>query len=289
MRIALLGVGAMHSRMAKNLIRAGFDLALYNRTSEACADLTALGAKAYATPCLAVEQADVVIAMVTDNDAARAVWLAPETGAVHGLSPRHIAIESSTLGVDCCQALAAAIQPTGAQFIDAPVMGSLPHAEQRQLIYLAGGNPQAIAQVQPVLQVNAKTVLHVGEQGAGMKLKLVANTLFALQLAAMAELMGVLQQTGLPLTQVAPLLEQLPVTSPVMTAALHLMRKGQFAPLFPVDLVVKDLGYMAQYAADAAAPAPLAEQTAAVFQQAQFEGLGWENITSVMKLYLESR
>ncbi len=109
MKIALLGIGAMQSRMAKNLLNAGFELALYNRTESACSDLTSLGATAYSSPRLAAEQADIVISMVTNDEAARTVWLAPETGAIHGLGKHHIAVESSTLSIGCIEELAETI------------------------------------------------------------------------------------------------------------------------------------------------------------------------------------
>lgn len=287
MKIALLGIGAMHFRIAQNLLHKGYELFIYNRTPKACEELVALGAVHCDSPYLATTQADVIISMVTNNEASSAIWLTPKHGAIHGLNSNKIAIECSTLSIEFCSSLAVKLQETGAQFIDAPVLGSRPQADQGQLIYLLGGDPQAIEKVRPVLEVTGKLLLHVGNQGDGMKLKLVVNTLFALQLAAASELLGVLEKSDLSIHQVVPLLEQLPITSPVLSTSLNLMAQGKFAPMFPVNLVEKDLGYMEKFANGQNAQATLTKQTRSLYQHAQAIGLGSENFTSIIKAFTE--
>ena len=143
-RIAVLGMGAMGSRIAQKLLKTNYQVIVYNRTADKAKLLVEQGAIYAAKPREAAEQADIVISMVTDDLASRAVWLDPETGAILGLSKNAIAIESSTLTVNWTRELAAAIAGHGAEFLDAPVVGSRPQADAGKLIYLVGGKAEIL-------------------------------------------------------------------------------------------------------------------------------------------------
>jgi 3-hydroxyisobutyrate dehydrogenase len=129
-QIAVLGAGEMGSRMAQNLLNK-------SRTRDKVMPLIEQGAVYVATPRNAAQQAEVVISMVTDDQASRTIWLTPETGAIAGLNETQIAIESSTLTVEWTKTLAAKIDRGGAAFLDAPVVGSRPQADAGKLIYRA--------------------------------------------------------------------------------------------------------------------------------------------------------
>lgn len=282
--IALLGLGAMGTRVAQNLLQAGYPLVVYNRTVDRAQALEAQGATVAPTPRTAAAQADVVMSMVTDDDASRSVWLDANTGALHSLKAGKIAIASSTLTVGWTQALAAQIQPTGAAFLDAPVVGSRPQAEAGKLIYLVGGDPEILAQVRPVLST-CGSVQAIGEIGQGMAMKLAVNVLFGIQVAALGEILGLLQRQGMTASQAMTCLGNTPVLSPATQGAGSLMVANQHAPLFPTQLAAKDLRYALAAAQSAGTELPMTIATQQVFRQAIDQGYGVQNLTAVAQLY----
>jgi 3-hydroxyisobutyrate dehydrogenase-like beta-hydroxyacid dehydrogenase len=287
-RIAILGTGAMGSRMAQNLLNANHQVIVYNRTPDKVKSLVDRGAIYAETPKEASEQADLVISMVIDNDVSRKVWLDPETGALAGLSKNAIAIESSTLTVDWTRELGREIERRGVAFLDAPVVGSRPQADAGKLIYLVGGEAETLDRVRDVLlSAGASTIHHVGSTSQGMAMKLAVNALFGIQVAALAEILGMLTKNGIDLAKAIECLGGLPVTSLAAKNAGNLMLTNNHAPLFPIDLVEKDFRYVIQtaQAVDASIPASSAIQN--IYQQAIANGYGGDNITGVAQLFTE--
>jgi 3-hydroxyisobutyrate dehydrogenase len=284
--VAILGLGAMGSRIAQNLLTAKIPVVVYNRTAAKAKPLIDLGAVDAATPREAAQQADFVISMVKDDEGSRQIWLAPETGAMAGLRKDAIAIESSTLTVNWTRALATAVEQQGAAFLDAPVVGSRPQAEAGKLVYLVGGQTETLAQAQSVLRTaGAATLHHVGAVGQGMAMKLAVNALFGIQVAALAELMGMLSKTGIQPEAAMTCLAELPVTSPAARAAGNLMVMNQHAPLFPIALVEKDFRYVTQTAQDLQTETPASTAVHHIYQTAIAKGLGNDNISSVVHLF----
>ncbi|MEO0988280.1 MAG: NAD(P)-dependent oxidoreductase [Cyanobacteria bacterium J06639_14] len=284
-RIAILGLGAMGSRMAMTLIKAGYDITVWNRSPLPAEALVAKGATLAASPKIAADSADVVISMVTDDDASRQVWLNPETGAVLGLRQDTIAIASSTLTVDWTMALASEIKHRGAKFLDAPVVGSRPQAEAGKLIYLVGGRAETLAKVEAILLSIGGSVHHIGPTGQGMAMKLAVNALFGIQVAALAEIIGMLDKHGISSTQAMACLGDLPVTSLAAKAAGGLMMANKHAPLFPIELVAKDFSYALQTATAFDALMPATTAICQVYQDAIAKGYGSDNITGVVQLF----
>ncbi|MDJ0945950.1 MAG: NAD(P)-dependent oxidoreductase [Kiloniellales bacterium] len=284
-RIAVLGLGAMGSRMAARLLAAGHEVSVYNRSPERGAPLEARGARRAATPREAASGAAVVIAMLRDDAASRTVWLDPETGALGGLGAGALAIESSTLTPGWVRDLAPAVAGTGARFLEAPVAGSRPQAEAGQLIYFLGGEAEAVAAARPVLEALGGAQHHVGPAGAAAVVKLAVNALFGIQVAAVAEILGLFRKAGLDAAAAAAVLGETPVLSPAAKGAAGLMLAGNFAPQFPIDLVAKDFGYVAAAAADAGAEMPIAAAVRQVYVRAAEAGLGGDNIAGVAQLF----
>lgn len=286
-RIALLGAGAMGSRMAQNLLKAQYKLIVYNRTADKVKPLIDQGAVYADSPKAAAEQADIVISMVTNNESSRNVWLDPKFGAALGLNETSIAIESSTLTVGYIRELAAAITQRGAALLDAPVVGSRPQAEAGKLIYLVGGESETLAQVQTVLSsAGASEIHHVGENGQGMAMKLAVNALFGIQIAALAEALGMLAKGGISGDRAMVLLGELPILSPAAKLAGNLMLTGNHTPLFPIELVEKDFRYAIARDQTSGATMPIATALQDVYQKAIAEGYGQDNITGVIQLFV---
>lgn len=267
--ITILGQGAMGSRMADRLAGAGHSVTRWSRST------------ATVTPREAVSGADVIIAMVRDDEASHAVWTGAD-GAIAGMGSDALAIDSSTLTVDWVRELAAMMASADRAFIDAPVLGSRPQAEAGALVHLIGGDAALVDRARPVLAAMGGAQLHAGPAGSGAALKLIANALFGIQVAAMGELIGRMPALGLDPAAAIDLLGSTPVLSPAAKGAATLMLADRHDPMFPVDLVSKDFGY-----AIGAAPGamPVTATTLAVFDRAQAAGLGDANLTAVARLY----
>jgi 3-hydroxyisobutyrate dehydrogenase len=270
LNITFLGQGAMGSRMADRLEAVGHKITRWNRTG------------ATQSPREAVSDADIVVAMVRDDAASRAVWLDPQTGALGGMKADALAIESSTLTVDYVRELATAMASADRRFIDAPVLGSRPQAEAGQLIHLIGGTPELVEKAIPVLAAMSGSQLYAGPVSSGAALKLIANTLFGIQVAAMAELIGRMKGLGLDPAGATDLLGQTPLLSMGAKGASGLMLAGKHDPMFPVDLVAKDFGYAL---GDQPSSMPVAAAALGVFQRTAEAGLSEQNLTSVATLY----
>ena len=278
-KITFLGLGAMGSRMAQNLITAGHDVCVWNRSPARCASLIKAGAKTAPTSKKAVNGAEIVISMLTDDDASRAVWLGKD-GALEGLAPNALAVESGTVSPTYIAELAQAIRAKGIAFIDAPVAGSLPQAQAGELVFLVGGGAQDVARFEPVALKMGKAVLHAGETGQGCVLKMIVNALLAVQTAAIGELLAYAKAQGLDPTTALALLAPTPVMSPAAQMSGTLILQGAHTPMFPIDLLVKDLGYLL---ADNDAPLVMSAVRTA-FQTAQTAGLGSKHITAVAQI-----
>lgn len=267
--VAVLGLGAMGSRMAINLSNAGHRVTVWNRTTEhAVALANSHDVTVSATPCSAADGADVVVSMVSDDDAAYRVWLDPDDGALSSLGTTATAIESSTLSSAGIATLGEAFAVAGRTFVEAPVVGSRPQAEAGGLFYLLGGDAPSIAAVQPIIDVNAGASKHVGPTGSATVMKLVINGLFASQVALLAEAVAVLERSTVDVPDAIELLSGLPITAPGLARILGLIGTRTYTPNFPVHLVTKDLRYLTAFARNVDAPTAVIDQAHRVFTDA---------------------
>lgn len=284
-RVAVLGIGAMGSRMARKLIEAGHSIAVWNRTAAACAPLVEAGAWLAQTPSMAVEQVDYAISMIRDDEASAAVWLDPQTGALAAMPPHAVGIESSTLTTAWVRSLSGRFEAAGIAFRDAPVAGSRPQAEAANLIYLVGGHANVLAGAEPILRAMGAAVHHVGPAGGGTTLKLAINAFFGVQVAALAEIIGLLGKAGIDFAHAIDIVAATPVCSPAAKGAAVSMLSGAFAAQLPVNLVAKDFDYALSTAETANAVMPITAAARAVFARGLCEGIGSDNLTSVVRLY----
>lgn len=283
-RIAFLGLGAMGQCMASRLVGAGREVAVWNR-SGVPASVPSLGGRAVARRRDAVDGADLVFSMVRDDEASRALWLAPEEGALAAMRAGAVVIECSTLTPGWVAELSREARGAGLDFIEAPVVGSRPQAEAGGLHFLAGGEAATVERVRPVLASMGSAVHHIGATPAGAYAKLIVNTLFGVQVAALAELLGFAGKARLDVGVLMQALGEMPVLSASAKAAAAGMVAGRFAPMFPVELVSKDLHYALAAAQEVGGPLPLARSASGVFEEGIARGLHEENLTAVAKLY----
>ena len=283
-KVTVLGTGAMGSRMTLSLIKAGHDVTVWNRSLSKTKLLQQAGAKVAQTPRLAAKDAEFVISMVRDDEASKQVWLS-DVGALSGMNKDAIAIESSTLTVAWTKELSKQFEQRGVGLIDAPVAGTLPQAEAAQLIYFVGGNVALFERAKPILETMGGKINYVGTVGSGMVIKLAVNSLFAMQIAALGELISMITQSGLDETQAVEILAATPVCSPAAKIAATAIVARKFAPLFPIELVEKDLGYAIKTAQENSTQLPLVAATQEIYATAIEQGYGGDNITGIAQLY----
>lgn len=277
----------MGGRIAKAIERNGYSVTVWNRTPDTAREAAAGSSIEVApTPRAAVAEADIVISMVTDDEASRQVWLDPTVGAMAAMPADSIAVESSTVTVDQIGALDREARRLDIGFVEAPVVGSRPQADAGSLLVLAGGHADAVAKARPVLNAYAGRVEEVGPAGHGAVLKLAINGLFGIQVAAYAEIVGLLQRTAVPEATAIELLASLPVTSPALERVLGLIHQRQFTPNFPVELVAKDFRYLRALANDLRSNTPLVESAGAVFDLGATAGEGQLDISGIAERYL---
>lgn len=279
-KIAVLGMGAMGSRMARRLVAAGHDVHVWNRSRPAAEAIA--GATVAPTPRVAAEGAQAVIAMLRDDEASRAVWCDAQIGALAAMQPGALAIESSTLTPVWVRDWGGAVQAAGAVPVEAPVSGSRPQANAGQLVYFLGGGADDVARAQAVLAPLGGAFHAVGPLGAGAVVKLATNTLLALQVGAWAEILPLLTREGLDLDVALGAMAGTSSWAPVAGYLTMLMRQGNHAPQFPIDLIAKDMAYVTSIGQ--AGDMPLAEALAARFETAKAAGLGDKNMSALVKL-----
>ena len=284
-KIAFLGLGSMGSRMATNLLAAGYDVTAWNRNLAHAERLVEAGATTRESPREAARGADFVMSMVTDDNASSAVWTDPETGAIAGLSPDATVIEMSTVSPDWIASLSKRVTATGACFLDAPVAGTLPQAENRQLIFFVGGDEEVFEIAKPVLGAMGGTIHHIGPIGYGLLFKLAVNGLLAVQIAAIAETLGLLSKSGLDPSKAMDILATLPIASPAGSGMGKLMIQRDFKPRFKIGLMAKDLRYATETAKARQSDLPVVGSARKVFEAARDSGAADDNVTAIAKLY----
>jgi 3-hydroxyisobutyrate dehydrogenase-like beta-hydroxyacid dehydrogenase len=282
--IAMLGLGAMGSRMAIQLARAGYEVIGWNRTAGISDAVAQAGVILAPSAAHAVRRADVVVAMLRDDDVSRHVWTDARDGVLQAMRPGTLAIECSTLSPAWTPRLAGHAQTAGLRFLEAPVVGSRPQAEGAQLIFLAAGAARDFEEAFPILSAMGKAAHHVGDIGAGARLKLAVNCLLVAQVVALAEVLATLRHE--PAADLAlQVLRETPVMSPAALGALGSMVGASYAPMFPVDLASKDLRYLLACAQELDLDASLLRAAGQVLAKAESSGLGGLHLTSVARLY----
>jgi 3-hydroxyisobutyrate dehydrogenase len=282
--VAFIGLGAMGRRMAGKLLAAGHTLTVYNRDAAQAVPLIERGARGAPSPRAAARGAETIVCMVSDDEAAKAIWLDEATGALAGLAPDAVAVECSTLSVACIEHLERRFADARRAFLAAPVLGSLPQAEARALVALAGGESGALERARPVLSAMAGRIVPLATNAQAAALKLAVNALFSAQVALFAELLGILRTVELEPAAILAAMTDLPTTSPALAGAAALIIKGDDAPRYPIRLVEKDLRYFMRLAPDGAS---VATAVAHDFARALAKGLGPCNISAIARLFQE--
>ena len=285
-RVALLGLGTMGSGVAQNLVKRGFPLHVYNRTREKAQPVLALGAHWADSPRAAAVQAEVILSVVGDDAASRAVWLGPE-GALAGAPPGAVIVECSTLSLDWIRELNGLARERSLGFVDAPLAGSKLVAEGGTLTLLVGAELAVLESIRPVLQAFSSNVIHFGPPGSGAAYKLINNMMAAVQLAALGEGIAMAEKAGLNMQTVMQAVSTGAVSSPIVKGKVQNVVTRSFGEVhFALRWMHKDLTYALRAADALGVPLPTAAAAREVYRMALQKGLAgmdWSAVTEVIR------
>ncbi len=279
-KIAFLGLGTMGSGMSGRLLDAGFPLTVWNRNPSRVDPLRQRGATPAGTPREAAANADVVIAMLADDDASRSVWTGAD-GAIEGLREDAVAIECSTLSPEWVADLATRVEDRGGAFLDAPVTGSKPQAAGGEMLFLVGGDADVLDSVRDVLRPMSRDAVHMGPVGSGAKMKLVNNFQSAVQAVALGEALTFSEKCGLdPVAALHVLANGAPGSPLVKTVGARMMARDYSVNFF-LRLMRKDVSYASEEARRYGVELRTAAAALEAFDRAIAAGWGDSDFASV--------
>jgi 3-hydroxyisobutyrate dehydrogenase-like beta-hydroxyacid dehydrogenase len=281
-RIAFVGLGIMGAPMARNLVAAGFDVAVFTRTSETAERFASEhGARAARTPAEAAEGAEVFVTMVPDEPQVEAVLFGPE-GAADALSQGALVIDMSTISPTASRKIAERLATPGLEFVEAPVSGSKPKAEDGTLTIMAGAQPESFERALPIFEAMGERIVHVGPVGHGQMAKLLTNTMGAVNAAVLAEAVRTAKAAGLDRDAF------LEVASGSAGASAMLNLKGPpmfdewYEPaLFKLDHMLKDLRHTLKEARSLGIELELGALAERVYAKASASGHGEQDFAAV--------
>ncbi len=277
-----LGLGIMGAPMAANLLKAGHEVTVWNRTADKCDPLVALGAKQAASAAAAVASADITFAMLADPAAAERVVFGPD-GVIEGMIPGHGYVDMSAVDEATSRNIAAGICAAEGRFLEAPVSGTKKPAEDGTLIILTAGDETLYEEAAPLLDLMGNMRLYLGQVGQAARMKLVVNMIMGGMMTSFCEGMALAGKGGLALDDLLEVLAAGALANPMFTIKGTLIGRGEFAPAFPLKHMQKDLRLAADLGDILGQSLPSAAAAKETFTLAQAEGLGDEDFCAVFK------
>ena len=280
-RIGWIGLGNMGIPMAKNLLKAGFELTVYNRTAAKAAPLQELGASLAASPKELWKKADIVIKMVADDAASIQLHEGPE-GLLAGLSDQgagRIVIDMSTVSPATTLRLAAQLADKGVEYLDAPVSGSVKPAEFGQLVIMAGGKKSVYEAAVPIFEKLGKASFYLGEQGSGNNAKLAINLFLSFTMQGLAEAVNFAREKGVAPAEMMAVVNESAVGSAFARLKTPNFVNDQYPAAFALKLMAKDLRLVKEQGMHSPGGLVIEES----FRKATAAGLGEEDLSAIIK------
>lgn len=238
--IGFIGLGIMGKPMARNLIKAGYPLVVYNRTASKAEELVSAGARRVGSPREVAESGEIIITMVADSPEVEQVILGPQ-GVLETVKAGSVVIDMSSISPVVTKKIAAELARKGAAMLDAPVSGGEIGAVQGTLSIMVGGDEAVFEEVRPVLEKMGRSVVRVGEIGAGGFTKLSNQIIVAAALQAIAEAMVLAQKAGVDIQRVYEAIKGGMAGGRTLDMKMPLLTQHKFEPGFKMDLHIKDL------------------------------------------------
>jgi 3-hydroxyisobutyrate dehydrogenase len=282
-RVAFLGLGIMGRPMAANVARAGFDVIVWNRTREKAEALAQEhGTRVASSPAEAASAAEATITMVVDAPQVEEV-LFGDRGAAEGASRGSVFIDMSTIAPTASRRIGERLADAGIAFLDAPVTGSRPKAEDATLTIMAGGDAEEFERSRPLLEAMGELVIHVGPQGHGSMTKLINNTVAAINAAAVGEALVTGRAAGLDLDKLIQVIRSGSGASAMLDLKAPAMLERDFEPLFKLEHMLKDIRHCLAEAKALGMRLELAAAAEELYARADASGDGQQDFAAVFK------
>ena len=276
-KIGWIGLGKMGIPMAQHLIKAGYSVTVYNRSSAKENALKEMGAVTASTPNVLISENDIVFVMVSDDKAISEIFKG-ENGLLSANTNGKLIINMSTVSPAISKEVAVVCQQQGNHYLDAPVSGSVKQAEDAALVIMVGGNEEAFAHAKPVLEKIGRLAMHVGDTGAGNTAKLVINTMLGVVAQGLAEAVTFANEQGIKTADLLTLINNSALGSPLIKIKGEAILNENYNAAFALKHIAKDL----RLAKDLGLAMPLGQVAYQTFQDAE-PALGDEDIIAVIK------
>jgi 3-hydroxyisobutyrate dehydrogenase-like beta-hydroxyacid dehydrogenase len=287
-RIGFAGLGIMGSRMAANLRRAGFDITVWNRTHATAEQWAEEHGGAVAdTPAALARSSDVIVTMVVDGDQVESVLLG-ENGAHEGAGEGLLCVDMSTIGPAATRRIGDRLAEQGVSFMDAPVTGSSPKAEDGTLTIMAGGEQDDFERARPLFDAMGELIVHVGPLGHGQMVKLINNTVAAINTAVAGEALLLARREGIDLDALVTVLSNGSGGSAMLDLKAGPMRSHDYTTLFKLEHLLKDLRLCLDEAKAVDFRMQFAELVAPVLEAGVAQGRGSDDFAALIEV-LEQR
>lgn len=283
MNIGFIGLGIMGRPMAKNLLKAGYTLIVYDKFAK-FDDLVALGAKGGASNKDVASQSDVIITMLPNSPHVKEAVLGKD-GVVDGAKAGAILVDMSSIAPGAAQEICAAVKTKGIVMLDAPVSGGEPKAIDGTLAIMVGGDANAFETVKPILEKMGSSAVHVGGIGAGNVTKLANQIIVALNIAAVSEAFVLAAKAGVNPESVFNAIKGGLAGSTVMNAKIPMILDGNFKPGFRIELHIKDLQNALDTAHALNVPVPLTANIMETLQALKNDDMGASDHSAIVRHY----
>jgi len=281
-RVGFIGLGLMGAPMAQNLLKAGFPVAVWNRTAEKAEALVAAGAVKAESPAVAARRADFVVVMVADDQALDSV-LFGEEGLARGMKRGSTLINCSTTSPGISFRAATALRSLSVRYVEAPVLGSVQAAREGRLQLLVGGPQVDIEKARPVLNALGREIHYVGDGGKGATLNLACNLLLAGMGQVFAEFFILARKTGIPFEVAMEVLHAGALDSPTFRLAEQAVVNAGGRPNFYLKHMLKDANLAGDLARQYDVPVPASSAARQILAAAKNQGRGDDDCTAVIE------
>lgn len=286
-KLGFLGLGLMGYPMARNLLRAGSEVALWSHTAEKAAKLAGeAGGRAMESPKDAAAAADVVFLCVGDTEMATEVILGPG-GVIEGARPGTVVVDASTISPKQSRKIGKSLKAQGVDFLDAPCTGSTPGAEGGTLTFMVGGDPVIFEKVKPLFEPMGKRVYYCGRAGLGLQAKLTQNLILCNIMAAFNEGFVLAVKGGVDPNLMLEILDNSAAKSGLISYKAPFVMRRDFRANFSTKWMHKDIGLMLESGKDLGVPLLLTGLTQQLFQTAIAAGHGDEDFCSTINVLEE--
>ncbi len=281
-RVGFVGLGIMGRGMAHNLLKAGFDVRVWNRTASRADALVEAGATAGDSPADVAAHSDITIICVSDTPDVEAVILG-ENGVIHGVKAGDLVIDCSTISPQVTQSIAQTLAEKDVHMLDAPISGGSEGAANGTLSIMIGGEAAQVERAMPVFEAMGKTITHVGESGAGQTVKLVNQVLVVGNCLAMCEALMLAQAGGVDLRKAFDAVSKGAAGSWMFTNRAPQIIERDWRPGFTIDLQQKDVRLVLDAADELGVPVPGTSLIFNLYRTLEKRGLGGEGNHALIK------